>query len=72
MRYCVGRDMLAMQLGAAYEEIAVRDAALADSAAYMQVSVRFPIGSAPCYFIYAQWLSCSYPQRRSSDSFLIA
>ncbi len=53
-----------MQLGAAYEEIAVRDAALADSAAYMQVSVRFPIGSAPCYFISAQWLSCSYPQPR--------
>ena len=31
------RDMLAMQLGTAYEEIAVRDAALAESAAYMQV-----------------------------------
>jgi hypothetical protein len=31
------RDMMALQLGAAYEEIAVRDAALADSAAYMQV-----------------------------------
>ena len=30
------RDMLALQLGAAYEEIAMRDAALADSAAYMQ------------------------------------
>ena len=34
------RDMLALQLGAALEEIAMRDAALADSAAYMQVLKR--------------------------------
>ena len=34
------RDMLALQLGAAMEEIAMRDAALADSAAYMQVLKR--------------------------------
>ena len=34
------RDMLALQLGAAYEEIAMRDAALADSAAYMQALKR--------------------------------
>lgn len=35
------RDMLAMQLAQAYEEIAVRDASLADSAAYMQVRKSF-------------------------------
>mmetsp|Transcript_571 Transcript_571/g.960 ORF Transcript_571/g.960 Transcript_571/m.960 type:complete len:162 (-) Transcript_571:152-637(-) len=34
------RDMIALQLGAAYEEIAMRDAALADSAAYMQALKR--------------------------------
>uniref|UniRef100_A0A7S0HKS4 J domain-containing protein n=1 Tax=Hanusia phi TaxID=3032 RepID=A0A7S0HKS4_9CRYP len=34
------RDMLTLQLGTAYEEIAMRDAALADSAAYMQALKR--------------------------------
>jgi hypothetical protein len=34
------RDLVSLQLGAAYEEIAMRDAALADSATYMQALKR--------------------------------